>query len=215
MGVEEAPGRRYRPVRGARAAGGHYGRLFPSVQAATRFLVEVPTVRRRFADAFPLLALLGVLLITSACSFSASQSKPGPISEEERARIEAEILELNSQLDKAYQSNDLDKYWSFYADDITQIWDSGHVTLEQYKKDWTALIEGGGGVVESRMEDVRVRVSPMGDAAVVTSSIFARYRGPDGAESAGQYYETDIWFLRDGRWTMVHYHWASAAEEES
>ncbi len=172
-------------------------------------------MRRRCADVFPLLALLGVLLITSACSFSASQSKPGPISEEERARIEAEILELESQLDKAYQSNDLDKYWSFYADDITQFWDNGRVTLEQYKKEWTALIEGGGGVVESRTEDVRVRVSPMGDAAVVTYPFFVRYRSPDGTESGGQFYETDIWFLRDGRWTMVHYHWASAAEEES
>jgi len=158
---------------------------------------------------------LTILLFTSACGSYTSHSKPGPISDNERARIEAEILELESQLDKAYESNDLDKYWSFYADDITQFWDSGRVTLEQYKKEWTALIEGGGGVVESRTEDVRVRVSPMGDAAVVTSSIFARYRGPDGAESAGQYYETDIWFLRDGRWTMVHYHWASAAEEES
>lgn len=172
-------------------------------------------MRRRFADVFPLSVLLGILLFTSACGSYTSHSKPGPISDNERARIEAEILELESQLDKAYESNDLDKYWSFYADDITQFWDSGRVTLEQYKKEWTALIEGGGGVVETRAEDVRVRVSPMGDAAVVTYPIFARYRGPDGAESGGQFYETDIWFLRDGRWTMVHYHFSSAEEEES
>ena len=166
---------------------------------------------RKLADP---LTLFAVLLLSGACVSCTSHSRPAPISDNERAMIEAEILELESQLDKVYQSNDLDKYWSFYADDLTQFWDSGRVTLEQYRKDWTALIEAGGGVVETRTEDVQIKVSPMGDAAVVTYPIFARYRGPDGTESANQYYETDVWFLRDGRWTMVHYHFSSAAEQE-
>jgi ketosteroid isomerase-like protein len=171
-------------------------------------------VTRTFAKALLPPAFLTVLLVAGGCVSYAPHSKAGPISDEERARIKAEILELEDQLDEAYESNDLDRYWSFYADDLTQLWDSGRVTLEQYKKDWTALVEGGGGVVESRSEDVHVRVSPLGDSAVVTYPLFARYRGADGTESAALYYETDVWFRQDGGWKMVHYHFSTAAEPE-
>jgi len=171
-------------------------------------------VIRIIAKALAPPALLMVLLLAAGCVSDISRTKAEPISAEERARIEAEILELESQLDDAYESNDLDRYWAYYADDLTQFWDTGRVTLEQYKKDWTALIEAGGGVVESRTEDVQVRVSPLGDSAIVSYPIFARYRGADGSESASLYYETDVWFRQDGGWTMVHYHFSSAAEPE-
>jgi calcium/calmodulin-dependent protein kinase (CaM kinase) II len=137
------------------------------------------------------------------------------LSDEERASIEREILALEDRLDHAYREGDLETYWSFYADEVTQIWDTGYVSLEQYKQDWTALVESGGGVVDSRSQDVRVRVGPTGDTAVVSYLAIARYRSPNGNETEGRFYETDVWFRRDGRWQIVHYHFSSAADAAS
>jgi calcium/calmodulin-dependent protein kinase (CaM kinase) II len=136
----------------------------------------------------------------------------GLLSDEERTRIEREILALGDRLDRAYRENDLETYWSFYADDLTQIWDTGYVSLEQYKQEWTALVAGGGGVVDTRSQDMRIHVGPTGDSAIVTYLTVARYRGTNGNESEGRFYETDVWFRRDGRWQIVHYHFSSAAD---
>ncbi len=134
------------------------------------------------------------------------------LSDEERASVEREIFALEDRLDLAYRENDLETYWSFYAEDLTQIWDTGYVSLEQYKRDWTALVAGGGGVVDSHTKNMRIRVGPSGDTAVVTYLMIARYRGTNGNETEGRFYETDVWFRRDGRWQLVHYHFSSAAE---
>jgi ketosteroid isomerase-like protein len=142
----------------------------------------------------------------------ATPGTEGGLTDEERAGIEREILALGDQLDRAYRESDLETYWSFYADDLTQIWNTGYVSLEQYKRDWTALVAGGGGVVDTRSEDVRVHISPTGDSAVVTYFTVARYRGANGNESESRFYETDVWFRRDGRWQIVHYHFSSAAD---
>jgi calcium/calmodulin-dependent protein kinase (CaM kinase) II len=136
----------------------------------------------------------------------------GRLSDEEHTRIEREIFALGDRLDRAYRENDLETYWSFYADDLTQIWDTGYVSLEQYKQDWTALVAGGGGVVDTRSQDMRIHVGPTGDTAVVTYLMVSRYRGTNGNETEGRFYETDVWFRRDGRWQIVHYHFSSAAD---
>jgi len=144
-----------------------------------------------------------------ACATPGTQ---GGLSDEERTRIEREIFALEDRLDRAYRENDLETYWSFYADDLTQIWDTGYVSLEQYQQDWTALVTGGGGVVDARSEDMRIHVGPTGDTAIVTYLTVSRYRGTNGNETEGRFYETDVWFRRDGRWQIVHYHFSSAAD---
>lgn len=142
----------------------------------------------------------------------ATPGADGRLSDEGRARIEREILALEERLDRAYRENDLETYWSFYADDLSQLWDTGYVSLEQYKKEWTALVAGGGGVVDTRSEDMRIRVAPTGDSAVVTYLLVARYRGTSGNETEGRFYETDVWFRGDEGWQIVHYHFSSAAD---
>lgn len=156
-----------------------------------------------------------IAICAAAAALGWACATPGTergLTDEERAGIEREILALGDRLDRAYRENDLDTYWSFYADDVTQIWNTGYVSLEQYKRDWTALVAGGGGVVDTRSEDVRVHIGPTGDSAVVTYFTIARYRGTNGNESEGRFYETDVWFRRDGRWQIVHYHFSSAAD---
>ena len=145
----------------------------------------------------------------------ATPGTEGGLTDEERTRIEREILAREDLLERAYRENDLETYWSFYADDLTQIWGTGYVSLEQYQRDWTAMVAGGGGVVDTQTQDVRIHIGPTGDTAVVTYFMVARYRGANGNESEGRFYETDVWFLRDGRWQIVHYHFSNAEDASS
>jgi len=153
--------------------------------------------------------LLGLAAAGLAC---ASAGVTVPISSEERARIAREIRALEERLAAAYEGNDLEAYWGFYADDLTQLWDTGPISLEEYKREWNALVEQGGGVASGRTENMRIRVSPAGDVAIATYVMDVTYRSPDGELSEGRYYETDVWFYRDGAWKIVHYHFSSAAD---
>jgi ketosteroid isomerase-like protein len=153
--------------------------------------------------------VLGLAAAELAC---ASPGGPSVASSEDRAHISRKIRDLEARLEAAYESNDLEAYWAFYADDVTQLWDTGPISLEEYKREWNALVEQGGGVVSGRTEDLRIRVSPKGDVAIATYAMDVTYRSPAGELSEGRYYETDVWFLRDGAWKIVHYHFSSAAD---
>src|SRR5262245_23952885 len=83
----------------------------------------------------------------------------------------SEIEKLEAAFNGAYEKNELDAYFSYYADDVTMWFESGRVTLADYKKEWYALIKGGGGVEKNTLSDVRVQVSPGGDTAVATYAV--------------------------------------------
>jgi len=120
-----------------------------------------------------------------------------------------EIRELTVEFNEAYERNELDKYFSYYADDLTQWFESGRVTLEQYKTDWYALIEAGGGVESTELSDLQVQVGPDGRTAVATYVATVVTRSPEGKRTKEQAWETDIWFKRDGQWKIVHLHYNS------
>ena len=120
-----------------------------------------------------------------------------------------EIRELTFEFNEAYERNELDKYFSYYADDLTQWFESGRVTLEQYKTDWYALIEAGGGVESTELSDLQVQVGPDGRTAVATYVATVVTRSPEGKRTKEQAWETDIWFKRDGQWKIVHLHYNS------
>jgi len=121
----------------------------------------------------------------------------------------SEIEKLVVAFNQAYERNDLEEYFSYYADDVTQWFESGRVSLADYKKDWYALIEGGGGVEKNAISDLRVQVSPGGDAAVATYVLDVITRQADGKKTKERAYETDVWYKRDGKWKIVHLHYNS------
>jgi ketosteroid isomerase-like protein len=121
----------------------------------------------------------------------------------------SEIEKLVVAFNQAYERNDLEEYFSFYADDVTQWFESGRVSLADYKKDWYALIQGGGGVEKNAISDLRVQVSPGGDAAVATYVLDVVTRQADGKKTKEKAYETDVWFKRDGKWKIAHLHYNS------
>jgi ketosteroid isomerase-like protein len=120
-----------------------------------------------------------------------------------------EIEKLEVAFNGAYERNELDAYFSYYADDVTMWFESGRVNLADYKKDWYALIKGGGGVEKNALSDMRVQISPGGDAAIATYKLDVLTRQADGKKTKEQAYETDVWFKRDGKWKLAHVHYNS------
>lgn len=119
-----------------------------------------------------------------------------------------EIRQLEAQINTAYAANDLPKYFSYYAEDFRGLFPEGPVTLADYRKTWTAYIQGGGAVLAFDYTDLQVQVSPSGDAAVASYRALVRTRdaGKDPVED--KYLETDVFFKRAGHWKLVEVHYS-------
>ncbi len=128
----------------------------------------------------------------------------------QESSTEKEVRELVVAFNDAYERNELDAYFAYYADDVTQWFESGRTSLEDYKKSWYGLIESGGGVEKNALSDLRVQVGPGGDTAVATYRLDVTTRAADGSKTTERAWETDVWFKRDGAWKIVHLHYNSA-----
>ena len=126
---------------------------------------------------------------------------PGALSSPDSAtQVRAAVAAFND----AYLRNDLDAYFGFYAADVTLIFNSGRVALDDYRRDWYQLIADGGAVESNVISDVRIRLSPAGDAAVASYQLEVRTRYPDGTVVTEHAWETDAWFRADDGWRVAH-----------
>ena len=134
-------------------------------------------------------------------SFSAMADHHG----EENADLHAAI----KAFDHAYATNDVEKYFSYYADGATvNFGDGSRVNVAEYHEMWTGLMAAGGGVELNEMSDLQVQVMPGGDVAVATSFIDNRTRSPDGTKTTSKAFETDVWQKIDGEWKIISLHYS-------
>jgi len=126
---------------------------------------------------------------------------------------ETTIRQASLDFNLAYENDELEKYFGYYADDVTIWLTEGRVSLEDYKKEWYALIASGGGVEEARVSDLRVQVGPSGDTAVATYVADVTTRDGNGDTASERAWETDIWFKRGGEWKIAHLHYTTRPAE--
>lgn len=124
-------------------------------------------------------------------------------------KIEEEIRNLEAEFNQAYERNQLDAYFSYYAEEVTLWFPSGRETLEGYKEDWHDLVAGGGGVEKNEISDMKIQVGPSRDAAIATYAVDVVTRGVDGKKTKEHAVETDVWFKRGGTWKLVHVNYNS------
>jgi ketosteroid isomerase-like protein len=120
----------------------------------------------------------------------------------------AENADLHAAIkafDRAYATNDVEKYFSLYADDATVFVSDARVDMAAYHKMWTELMAAGGGVELNEMSDLQVRVLPGGNVAIATSFIDNR---------TSRAFETDVWQKIDGKWKIISLHYSDIAEKE-
>ncbi len=116
--------------------------------------------------------------------------------------------------DHAYANNDVENYFSFYADDATVYFGGARQDIAAYHEMWTALMEAGGGVELNEMSDLQVQVMPSGDVAIATSFIDNRTRSSDGTTARSRAFETDVWQKIDGKWKIISLHYSEISAEE-
>lgn len=148
----------------------------------------------------------GALILSVFLAFSASAA--------ENEAVQKEITELVQKFNEEYKNNNLDAYFSYYADDVTQWWPEGRVSLADYKKQWYELIANGGGVEKNVISDLQVQVGPSGDSAVATYRLDVITRQPNGERTGETALETDVWFKRNGKWQVAHLHYNSKPVED-
>lgn len=127
---------------------------------------------------------------------------------------EDEIRALVVEFNDAYLQNELNKYFDFYADDATLWFNSGRSTLASYRDGWYELIDAGGGVRKNTISDIRIQMSPGGDAAIATYQVEVETEYPGNKFSRQQAHETDIWFKTADGWRLSHVHYTSSNGEE-
>ena len=140
-------------------------------------------------------------------SFSAMAQHDGAENAELHAAIKA--------FDHAYANNDVEKYFSYYADGATVYFgDDVRVNVADYHEMWIGLMAAGGGVELNEMSDLQIQVLPGGDVAISTSFIDNRTRSPDGTTSTSKAFETDVWQKIDGKWQIISLHYTVITPEE-
>src|SRR3972149_6500150 len=76
-----------------------------------------------------------LLAFPLACSGPARGPSPETGIAEERA--------FEEKFNAAYESNDLEAYWSFYAPEMTQFYPQGRLDLADYQKYWNQHVGEG------------------------------------------------------------------------
>ena len=156
-------------------------------------------MRPRMHSSAALVAFFGLLLASSSSGQSPGQG-------------EQDVREAVRQIVTAYQANDIERYFSFYADDMTVLRATGRWTKDAYYDRWKKIVGSGGGVASADVVDLQVQMSPAGDSAVATYQMPVKPRYASTEAAKGQapeiiYYMTDVFFRRNGRWHIVHLHW--------
>ncbi len=154
--------------------------------------------------------LFAVLLVMLSGSSLLAQSS---------AAVEQEVRNVIAQFATAYGANDLDKYFSYYADDMTW-WGpngnrneaDGNKPKANYQKTYPESVARSGGLAGGKVTDLRVQVSPQGDAAIASYrlDVVRKNPAPDATppRPANIAYEmTAALFKRGNDWKIVHFHY--------
>jgi ketosteroid isomerase-like protein len=143
---------------------------------------------------------------TLLLSFAIAVSLSAAAATSEEAAVE-EVIKHVVAFNGAYERNELDAYFAFYAEDATLWFGPGRTRLADYKQEWYQLIEKGGGVEKNVISDLHVQMGPGNTTAVATYQIDVHTRMADGKVTEDHAHESDVWFLGDGQWLIAHIHY--------
>src|SRR3546814_830067 len=105
------------------------------------------------------LLIAGSLLLAAGCSNDAAAPAPAETAQADTAAVETEVRNFIEQYNADYGANDLDKYFTSFAPDLTQWWPSGRVDLQTYETGWRKNIANGGGNAKVAVTDQTGRAS--------------------------------------------------------
>ena len=150
---------------------------------------------------------VAALLLIVPVAFVAISARPRPSS------VQDEVREFEQRANAAYESNDLPKYFSFYATDFSQFLPEGRSDLAAYKKEWTEYIGEGNRVQKVGLSDMHIQIGPNKDTAVASYVLRVRTKLKDGKITDEDNQESDVLFKRNGEWRVVFLHYSAAPKK--
>ncbi|HSG97109.1 MAG TPA: nuclear transport factor 2 family protein [Woeseiaceae bacterium] len=126
----------------------------------------------------------------------------------DESSAEAEVRAAAADFNDAYATNDLDRYFSYYAKDAVVYWYGERQDLGAYYKEWKELIESGGGVEKNELSREIFQVVPGGKAVIASYFVHNVTKLADGEVSEAGYYESEVWAKKDGEWKVVNLHYS-------
>lgn len=146
------------------------------------------------------------ILAITLISFAALAAHHGSAEDEVRAAAEA--------FNTAYATNDIEGYFGYYADGATVYFYGARQDMSAYRKEWSAMMDAGGGVEVNEMSDIVIQMMPSGEVAIATSFIDNQTRDAEGEVSTVRAFETDVWQKIDGEWKIVSLHYTEIPPDE-
>ena len=127
---------------------------------------------------------------------------------------EDEVLAALEAFGVAYATNDVEGYFSFYADDANVFFYGQRQDMAAYQDEWVTLMKEGGGVEVNEETEVVIQMLPGGEAAVMSYFIHNVTRYPETGVATEDAFETEIWQKIDGEWKVVNLHYSVILPEE-
>lgn len=127
--------------------------------------------------------------------------------EEGASPAEAQAWQVIKDFNRAFASNDPEKYFTYIDDEITVITPSNPYRVEGIKDDREEFEYGlnTGAARIGYFQEMQPKIQLLGNTAVVTYFSRGSY-GPPGQQKTLYYKETDVLLRRDGKWKIVHIH---------
>jgi ketosteroid isomerase-like protein len=118
-----------------------------------------------------------------------------------------QVRELHVKRGEAWVRNEVETYLSFYWEDAVLFTVDERISWPQLQERLHSLLKGGGGALMIDLPPADdIVISSQCDAATTIFAWRARSRSIDGAVSERSYFETDVWYRRNGMWKIIRMH---------
>ena len=123
-----------------------------------------------------------------------------------------ELRGILRRLPEIYRAGDIPGYLAHYAPDISAYYSGTLMNSDEARKFIKSLFEGDGKTLDFQMGGPQIQFSESEDAAIVRYPWRERFLYGDGRVTDTEYYETDVWYRRDGAWKIAHVHQSTTKE---
>lgn len=123
-----------------------------------------------------------------------------------------ELRNIMLRLPEIYRQGDIDGYLSHYASDITANFSGTLLNFDEARAFLKSLFAGNGKTLSFEIGEPQIQFSENEEAAIVRYPWRERFLFGDGRETDTEYYETDVWYRRNGEWKIAHVHQSTTKE---
>lgn len=111
-----------------------------------------------------------------------------------------------------YRSGNVEGYLFYYAPDLSANYSGVFMRSDEARKFLRSLFKGNGKTLEFIVGEFQMQFSENNDAAVISYPWREKFQFGDGRITDTEYYETDVWFCRNGEWKIANVHQSTMKE---